>query len=76
MGFAMKCDRCGLLYEEYEDGAWNYGVQTFCRVCEDNTIKVHDTYDLCPDCMAKFNVWLLKGKHSKDEDKYTQDEEK
>ena len=51
-------------------------MQTFCRVCEDNTIKVHDTYDLCPDCMAKFNVWLLKGKHSKDEDKYTQDEEK
>lgn len=63
---AMKCDRCGQLYEYY------YGDKTFKDTEKANAIKLIDedwdnkcwyrkTYDLCPDCMREFEDYL-KGK--------------
>lgn len=56
---AMKCDRCGKLYEHY------YGCKTFNNTEKANAIELVDkdldegywyrkTYDLCPDCMREF----------------------
>lgn len=67
---AMKCDRCGKLYEYY------YGDETFKKTEKANAIYFIDknldkgyysrkTYDLCPDCMRKFEDFL-KGKSHKE----------
>ncbi|MDY2957069.1 MAG: hypothetical protein SOR59_05635 [Lachnospiraceae bacterium] len=63
---AIKCDRCGQLYEYYDGG------KTFKDTEKANAIKLIDkdwdndcwyrkTYDLCPDCMREFEDFL-KGK--------------
>ena len=63
---AMKCDRCGKLYEHYD------GNEAFKKTEKANAISLIDkdldkeyysrkTYDLCPDCMRKFEDFL-KGK--------------
>lgn len=63
---AMKCDRCGKLYEHYD------GSETFEKTEKANAVFLIDrdldkkhwprkTYDLCPECMRKFEDFL-KGK--------------
>ena len=64
MAFAKKCDRCGVLYEPYPTGnkTENNAVRRVCRY-QDGTIRSHDeVLDLCPECMAEFNKWMLGGK--------------
>lgn len=67
---AMKCDRCGKLYEHYD------GNKAFKETEKANAISLIDrdldkeyysrkTYDLCPDCMRKFEDFL-KGKSHKE----------
>ena len=63
---AMKCDRCGKLYEHYK------GSEIFKETEKANAVFLIDMdlnrhysfcriYDLCPDCMRKFEDFL-KGK--------------
>ena len=60
---AMKCDRCGKLYEHYK------GQTVFKETEQSNGIILIDSdldkkywsrtsYDLCPDCMRKLNDFL------------------
>lgn len=62
---AMKCDRCGKLYEHY------YGCRIFkdtekanAIICIDkdfdNDCWYRKTYDLCPDCMREFEDFLRR----------------
>lgn len=63
---ARKCDRCGKFYEHYE-GSKEFentvnanGVYLIDRNM-DNTHRYQKIYDFCPDCMRKFEVFLLGG---------------
>lgn len=63
---AKKCDRCGKLYEHY-DGSKEFkntekanGVYLIDRDL-DNKHWSRKTYDFCPDCMRKFEEFLLGG---------------
>ena len=68
MAQAMKCDRCGKLYEYYE------GSDTFMNTKKANAVILIDkdlkqkywsrkTYDLCPDCMRNFEDFLKDELH-------------
>ena len=61
---AMKCDRCGKLYEHYD------GSKQFKNTEKANGLQLTDTdlnrnywdrksYDLCPDCMDKLEKFLI-----------------
>lgn len=55
---AMKCDRCGVLYENYADGLEEFtSIRTIFR-CLKNGDSWFDTYDLCPECKKSFSDWL------------------
>ena len=63
MASALKCDRCGKLYEEYAgqkvvEGGFSYNGLSL----ENRIMSRH--YDLCPDCMSDFikfiNAYLIK----------------
>lgn len=65
---AMKCDRCGKLYEYYSGG------EAFRDTEKANAIQLVDedldddywsrkTYDLCPDCMREFEDFLKIKSH-------------
>lgn len=61
MALAKKCDRCGKLYENYDDIECN-DVQ----VNRIDTIgyrpgerSISKSYDLCPDCCFDFARWLV-----------------
>lgn len=63
---AKKCDRCGKLYEHY-DGSKEFkntekanGVYLIDRDL-DNEYWSRKSYDFCPDCMRKFEEFLLGG---------------
>lgn len=60
MAIARKCDRCGELYELYNDTKFNN-----IRLIKDrplsNSVWVMD-YDLCPSCAIMLEEWLnVKG---------------
>lgn len=68
---AMKCDRCGKLYEHYD------GCETFKKTEKANAAILIDkdldkkywsrkTYDLCPDCMREFEDFLKGKSYKKD----------
>lgn len=64
MAFAKKCDRCGKLYEPYPTGkkTENNALRRV-RIDPDGYICSQDnTLDLCPECMAEFNKWMIGGK--------------
>ena len=62
MAMAMKCDRCGKLYEYYEgirefnNSEKANGVLFIDR--ENNKYCKRKSYDLCPDCMKKFEAFI------------------
>lgn len=68
---AMKCDRCGQLYEYYDGG------KTFKDTEKANAIQLVDddldkgrwfrkAYDLCPDCMREFEDFLKDKSYESD----------
>lgn len=68
---AMKCDRCGKLYEQYD------GCKTFKNTENANAIILIDKdldkkywtreiYDLCPDCMREFEDFLKDKSYESD----------
>ncbi len=57
MAIARKCDRCGVLYERYDDIECD-GVPTN-RVVISNGIINKSGYDLCPSCCLEFVRWLM-----------------
>lgn len=63
---AMKCDRCGKLFEHYD------GVKEFKNTEKANALYLIDrdldnkywgrkSYDLCPECMKKLENFLKGG---------------
>lgn len=65
---ALKCDRCGRLYEHYDGG------KAFPK-SRSNSIQLKDTdiarkywsrdhFDLCEDCMAALEVFLYRSSDS------------
>lgn len=59
---AKKCDRCGILYENYIN---NDNCSNAIRISyrkEDFTVVNNDFFDLCPKCMESFERWLKEGK--------------
>jgi hypothetical protein len=56
MSLAMKCDRCGKLYEFYDNGDFN-GVSAIKKLKNQNYLD-RGTFDLCPECRASFDKWL------------------
>lgn len=64
MAFAKKCDRCGKLYEPYPTGN-KVENNALMRIAKDpdGCIRHKDkSLDLCPECMAEFNNWMIGGK--------------
>jgi hypothetical protein len=60
MAIARKCDRCGELYECYEDAEFNSIVLVRDRKYT-NSIRVRE-YDLCLACATMLKDWLdVKG---------------
>lgn len=53
MAQAMKCDRCGVLYEPYEN---TNQIKTGTYSIENKCVYNSKAYDLCPDCMN----WLQR----------------
>ena len=65
---AKKCDRCGELYEFYEDAKFNNIVLVIDRKFT-TSIRVRE-YDLCRSCMSSLKDWLdmtgeKEGQHDK-----------
>ena len=60
MANAMKCDRCGKLYESYNTKKDNKNINGFIQVNLDVDRKYysHGVTDLCPDCMKEFQNWM------------------
>ena len=56
MSLAMKCDRCGKLYEFYDNGDFN-SITTIKKLKNRNYIG-NNTFDLSPECRASFDKWL------------------
>lgn len=60
MANAMKCDRCGKLYESYNTKKDSKNINGFIPVNLDVDRKhySHGVMDLCPDCMKEFQNWM------------------
>jgi len=66
MAKAVKCDRCGRLFEYYDVKAWNseltnvLGFHTVVQGSYNSKDGYYykKTYDLCIDCCREFNKWL------------------
>ena len=65
MANAMKCDRCGKLYESYNTKKDNKNINGFIPVNLDVDRKYysHGVTDLCPDCMKEFQNWMKEVKY-------------
>lgn len=59
---ARKCDRCGALYEFYEDYPEGGNQVGFMKVNKNDAMRFNTSYiyDLCPGCMEKL-VKFMKG---------------
>lgn len=65
MADALKCDRCGKLYEHYEgirlqDKGTLYNVMSISGGCWSRN------YDLCPECMTKLAEFIKNAKEEGD----------
>lgn len=63
MAVAKKCDRCGKLYEQYNNRNSKTDTNGLMLLNIDYTMRYfsHDAIDLCPDCMAFLREWLETG---------------
>ena len=60
MSAAKKCDRCGILYEEYntENSSENInGIMTL-NIDRYGTYYSHKPLDLCPQCADSLKNWM------------------
>ena len=60
MSNALKCDRCGKLYEKYGGIREFETGNSFCRFDIAGNWG-YKTYDLCEDCMSSLIDWIKKG---------------
>lgn len=66
MASALKCDRCGKLYEEYAGCKLVEGGCSYNGLSVENRIMSR-RYDLCPECMEKL-VEFIRGYLNKEVD--------
>lgn len=63
MAIARKCDRCGKLYEPYDDIELNgvpvEKIHTLSHGGDDVKVVHKRTYDLCQDCCLEFIKWMI-----------------
>lgn len=57
MAIARKCDRCGELYECYEDVQFN-SIRLELDMQYSSTPVFVKVYDLCPSCATMLKDWL------------------
>ena len=64
---ALKCDRCGNLYETYSEIEKPFYITT-------SPFMSHCTLDLCPECNKELKYWFAekKIKRLKDNGNYNQ----
>lgn len=67
MAYAKKCDRCGKLYEQYNDREDKHNINGVLTLNIDSVRKYwsNDVLDFCPECCNEFVSWLKKGKEKK-----------
>ena len=60
---AYKCDRCKILYEEYEGiSLWRRGYNAifFSKVIGQDRYYSSGVYELCPSCMQKVVNYITR----------------
>lgn len=69
MSKALKCDRCGTLYEIY--GSGRKGFNSVAIISKDNfgTYDEVEKYDLCPECMKEVLKIMNEKKEKRTNDK-------
>lgn len=69
MSKALKCDRCGTLYEIY--GSVRKGFNSVAIISKDQlgTYDAVEKYDLCPECMKEVLKIMNEKKEKKPNDK-------
>ena len=60
MALAMKCDRCGKLYEHYGNTNVADKANAIKLIYQDESCKqwVEEYMDLCPECLFQLIVWI------------------
>lgn len=53
MAKALKCDRCGMLYEHYRGIRLKDGGSHYCGIGFITCDGWESRYDFCPECMTK-----------------------
>lgn len=62
MAKVMQCDRCKEIYELYSDEyACNQVAVGYSEV--DDVFEVDEVYDLCPQCLEEFKIFIKSGKN-------------
>ena len=62
MSNALKCDRCGKLYETYVGiRLVENGNSYYCFLLAGN--GKHKTYDLCKECMSSLIDWIKEAQN-------------
>ena len=61
MASAKKCDRCGKLYERYNEKSDRDNINGILTLNIDANQQYysHKVIDFCPDCKDSFQKWLL-----------------
>lgn len=61
MASAKKCDRCGKLYERYNEKRDRDNINGILTLNMDANQQYysHKVIDFCPDCKDSFQKWLL-----------------
>lgn len=60
MSIAYKCDRCGKLYECYDEKAMQYANKPMIFTCSTSIHKHDHSADLCENCYESFMEWWNK----------------
>lgn len=66
MSKALKCDRCGTLYEIYGSGRKGFNSVAIISKNQLGTNDAVEKYDLCPECMKEvLKIMNKKGEENK-----------
>jgi len=60
MSIAYKCDRCGKLYENYNEKIVQYSSKPMIFTCSTSITKHDHSADLCKQCFESFMEWWDK----------------